>query len=251
MGSIITVHSYRRGTGKSFVAANLAAILASQGLQVGIVDSNSRFPSLQYFFQLRPAEVEHSLHDYIFGRCEIMETIVDVSGHFQSKIKGRVLLVPSIEGAREAMRIPHEGYDIERLFKGFNLIINSHSLDILLIDTSAGLNDDSLPYIAGANVLVEIMRPDRQDLSGTATVIFTAQKLDVPKMLLVMNQIPAVFDLDEIRHQMENTYKCPVAALMRYSEDAAYRESPGIFSLRYPQHEISGELSDLASQIAG
>jgi MinD-like ATPase involved in chromosome partitioning or flagellar assembly len=40
MPQIISIHSYRGGTGKSNITANLAALLAANGRRVGVVDTD-------------------------------------------------------------------------------------------------------------------------------------------------------------------------------------------------------------------
>ena len=40
MAKIISIHSFRGGTGKSNVTANLATIIARKGYRVGIVDTD-------------------------------------------------------------------------------------------------------------------------------------------------------------------------------------------------------------------
>jgi len=43
---IITVHSYKGGTGKTLISANLAMIFASRGKNVCLLDLDFRAPSL-------------------------------------------------------------------------------------------------------------------------------------------------------------------------------------------------------------
>ncbi|MEU7406789.1 P-loop NTPase, partial [Streptomyces sp. NPDC044948] len=50
MSQIITVHSYRGGTGKSSTAANLGLLLASSGLRVALVDTDIQTPALDVMF---------------------------------------------------------------------------------------------------------------------------------------------------------------------------------------------------------
>ncbi|MCB0177975.1 MAG: P-loop NTPase, partial [Anaerolineae bacterium] len=40
MSKIISIHSFRGGTGKSNTTANISAILAGQGLRVGVIDTD-------------------------------------------------------------------------------------------------------------------------------------------------------------------------------------------------------------------
>jgi MinD-like ATPase involved in chromosome partitioning or flagellar assembly len=55
----------------------------------------------------------------------------------------------------------------------------------LFIDTHPGLNEETLLSITISDVLLLIMRPDRQDYQGTAIAVDIARQLDVPKMMLM------------------------------------------------------------------
>ena len=45
MATTISIHSFHGGTGKSNTTVNLAAVLASRGLRVGVIDTDIQFPS--------------------------------------------------------------------------------------------------------------------------------------------------------------------------------------------------------------
>jgi septum site-determining protein MinD len=67
MSKIVTIHSFRRGTGKSTLIANSAAILAHQGLRVGFIDVNLQSPSIHILFGLKEREIRRTLNDYLHG----------------------------------------------------------------------------------------------------------------------------------------------------------------------------------------
>ncbi len=50
MYKIVSVHSFRGGTGKSNTTANVAAILASLGQRVGVVDTDIQSPGIHVLF---------------------------------------------------------------------------------------------------------------------------------------------------------------------------------------------------------
>jgi len=52
MAKIISIHSFRGGTGKSNVTANLAMLLAQSGRRVGVVDTDLQSPGLHVLFGL-------------------------------------------------------------------------------------------------------------------------------------------------------------------------------------------------------
>ena len=63
MPKIISVHSFRGGTGKSNTTANVAALLAAQGRRVGVIDTDIQSPGIHILFNLNEEEVTYSLND--------------------------------------------------------------------------------------------------------------------------------------------------------------------------------------------
>jgi MinD-like ATPase involved in chromosome partitioning or flagellar assembly len=93
------------------------------------------------------------------------------------------------------------------------------------------------------------MRPDQQDYQGTAVTVDVARKLDVPKMLMIVNKIPSVLDFDDVRERVMQTYNVPVAATLPHSDEMMALASSGIFSLKYPDHPISQSLRAIVAEI--
>lgn len=247
MPKIVSVHSFRGGTGKSNTTANLSALLAKQGFRVGVVDTDIQSPGIHVLFNLDESEMTHSLNDYLWGKCEIKETAHDVSGRLGADIKGQIFLIPSSIKPGEIVRVLREGYDVGLLNDGFRSLLDDLNLDYLLVDTHPGLNEETLLSIAISDILIIIMRPDQQDYQGTAVTVDVARKLDVPKLLLVINKFPDSFDFESTRTRAEELYKCPVAAILPHSDEMMVLASSDIFSLRFPDHEITHGLEDVSA----
>ena len=251
MSKIVSVHSFRGGTGKSNIAANLASLLVMEGARVGVVDTDIQSPGIHILFNLDESEMGHSLNDYLWGKCAIKDCAHDVTGHLGTKVRGQIFLVPSSIKAGEIARILREGYDAGLLNDGFRDVVTELGLDYLLIDTHPGLNEETLLSIAISDALVIIMRPDQQDYQGTAITVDVAHKLDVPKMLMVVNKIPQAFDLEDVRARVEQTYKVKIAAVLPHSDEMMTLASSGIFSLKYPDHLVTKGLKAVATEIQG
>jgi MinD-like ATPase involved in chromosome partitioning or flagellar assembly len=249
MSKIVSVHSFRGGTGKSNTTANLASLLAMDGLRVGVVDTDIASPGIHVLFNFDENEMVHSLNDYLWGKCSIKETAHDVSGHLGADIKGQIYLIPASIKAGEIARILREGYDVGLLNDGFRDLVKEMKLDFLMIDTHPGLNEETLLSIAISDALIILMRPDQQDYQGTAVTVDVARKLDVPKMLMIVNKIPSVLDFDDVRERVMQTYNVPVAATLPHSDEMMALASSGIFSLKYPDHPISQSLRAIVAEI--
>jgi septum site-determining protein MinD len=246
MSKIISVHSFRGGTGKSNTTANVATLLASRGMRVGVIDTDIQSPGIHVLFNLDEGDMRHSLNDYLWGKCDIEDCAHDVTGKLDESISGTVFLIPSSIKPGEIARVLREGYDVGLLNDGFHDLVEALNLDVLMIDTHPGLNEETLLSIAISDALAIIMRPDSQDYQGTSVTVEVARKLDVPRMVLIINKVPQVFDPDDIRQRVESTYNCAVAAVLPHSEEMMTLASSGVFVLKYPEHEITQLFNQIA-----
>jgi septum site-determining protein MinD len=249
MSKIISVHSFRGGTGKSNTTANLAALFASSGLRVGVIDTDIQSPGIHVLFGLDADKIGSSLNDYLWGKCSIAEAAHDVTDNLGEPISGKVFLVPSSIKAGEIARVLREGYDVGLLNDGFNDLVSDLKLDIALIDTHPGMNEETLLSISVSDALVIILRPDMQDYQGTAVTVDVARKLEVPTMVLLVNKVPAVYNTADVRARVEDAYKCEVAAALPHSDELMALASSGIFALKYPDNPLTEGLKTLVARL--
>lgn len=249
MSKIISIHSFRGGTGKSNTTANIATLLAVSGQRVGVVDTDISSPGIHVLFGVNADELGFTLNDYLWGKCGIDQAAHDVTAQLGQPIKGKVYLIPSSMKPGEISRVLKEGYDVGLLNDGFSKVIDDLKLDTLLIDTHPGLNEETLLSIAISDVLVIIMRPDSQDYQGTSVTVDVARKLGVPRLLMVINKVPAVYDTAATKARAEEIYKCEVAAVLPHSDDMMALASSGIFVLRFPDHPVTALYEQVAAQL--
>lgn len=249
MSKIISVHSFRGGTGKSNTTANVSALLAVSGLRVGVVDTDIQSPGIHVLFGLDEEHMQYSLNDYLWGNCEIEQAAHDVTAYLGGNVKGQIFLIPSSLKAGEIARVLREGYDVGLLNDGFQRVIEELDLDVLMIDTHPGLNEETLLSIAISDALAIILRPDNQDYQGTSVTVEVARKLDIQHMVLVVNKVPHMFNFDEVQKRVERTYSCEVAAVLPHSDEMMALASSGIFVLRYPDNPMTAKLRRVAERL--
>jgi MinD-like ATPase involved in chromosome partitioning or flagellar assembly len=251
MVKVVSVHSFRGGTGKSNTTANLAVTVARQGKRVGIVDTDIQSPGIHVLFGFDESRMNLALNDYLWGRCSVEEAAYDVSYVLEGtgRRESAIYLIPSSLKAGEIARVLREGYDVGLLNDGFQGLIQQLNLDYLFIDTHPGLNEETLLSITISDVLLLIMRPDRQDFQGTAVTIDIARRLEVPKMLLLVNKALSSFDFPALKAEVEETYGAPVAAILPLTEDMIQLGSSDIFILRFPDHPLTQIYTDMANLI--
>lgn len=255
MPSIVSIHSFRGGTGKSNLSANIATQLALMGLRVGVVDTDIQSPGIHVLFGMTEATMPKSLNDYLWGRGSIEEAAyrvdsVTADGEDRSFLNGLQLwLIPSSIRTSEIARVLREGYDVNMLNDGFNDLIRHFDLDYLIIDTHPGMNEETLLSIAISNMLIILLRPDQQDFQGSAVTLDIARKLEVSNIRLVLNKVPSRFDMNALQRDVAETFAAPVVAALRLSEDVAAAGSSNIFSAIYPDHEWSQAILAVCDEI--
>lgn len=248
MSRVVAIHSFRGGTGKSNTAANVALLLAAQGRRVAVVDLDILSPGIHILFGLDQADMGHSLNAYLWGNCTLTDAAHDVTpGELEGE--GRIWLVPSSVQPHDIARVIHEGYDVALLNDGFRSLIKELALDVLILDTHPGLNEETLLSLALSHTLAIVLRPDHQDYEGTQVTVTVARKLKVPNIVLVVNKTPEAFDSAQVRERVATTYGCPVAAVLPHSDDLMALSSAGIFSLRYPGHPITERYRQIAAAL--
>ena len=245
MAKIVSIHSFRPGTGKSCVAANIATVLAATGQRVGIIDSDVHAPNIHRLFGVDEAAISHSLNDFLWGKCRIAQTAHDISRHISAHLKGMIYLIPFTTTSGEL------DYDISLLSDSFQMLVAELALDVLLIDTQSGLDQTTLPTLAFSDVQLVILRPDDQDYQGTSVTLDVAHHLGIPAMMLVVNEVPATFDALDVRHEVEAVYGCEVVAVLFHAEEMATLPKAGLFVMYYPTHSITIELMRVAAILSG
>jgi MinD-like ATPase involved in chromosome partitioning or flagellar assembly len=251
VATIVSVHSFRGGTGKSNTTANLAACLAASGRRVGVIDADIQSPGIHVLFGLSGDDVGASLNDFLWHGRAIGEVAQDVTERQGVPLAGRLFLIPSSMQPGEIARVLREGYDAQRLTEGLRDLVAELGLDVLFIDTHPGLNEETLLSIAISDTLLILLRPDQQDYQGTSVTVEIARKLDVPSLMLIVNKVPEVFDAADVRTRVEETYNAPVAAVLPHSNEMMALGSNAIFVLRHPDNPITTALTQVARALVG
>jgi MinD-like ATPase involved in chromosome partitioning or flagellar assembly len=249
MPRVVSIHSYRGGTGKSNFTANLAATIANQGYRVGVVDTDVPSPGIHNLFGLDPEVTDKTLNNYLWNEIPIEAAAYDVTANLGLSGDGQIFLVPSSVKADDIARILKDAYDVKQMNKGFQSLVKALQLDYLFIDTHPGLSKETFLSIAISHVLLLILRPDKQDYQGTAVTVDVARKIKVNKMLLAVNKVHSQFDRAALKQKVEETYAEAVAGIFPLSEDMTLLASEGVFCLRHPDHPMSQEFRLVAQQI--
>ncbi len=245
-GTVTSIHSYRGGTGKSNLTANLAAALIAMGKKIAILDGDVLSPGQHVLFGMNLTESSLTLSDFLMGKCEITETSYDVSTQIGAGGAGQCFLIPSSLDTTTITRLLDKGYDADRLNESFDVLFEQLGIDHLLVDTHPGLNRETLLTTAVSDNLVLVVRPDRQDFQGTAVLVEVAKRLEVPNVSIVANKVLKSLDSTALKTRLEETYGHPVVGSLPLSEDLALNGSRKVFAVAHPNHPITLEVKSIA-----
>jgi septum site-determining protein MinD len=216
---IVAIHASQGGTGKTNIAANVAAQLALRGRRVGIVDIDLQTPALHIPLGLAGLP-DRTLNDFLLGNCAIDEAAYEVKmPPGQGNPSGGALyVVPSGVHSQEITKGIRRRYDIT-------------------------------PLVALCDLLILTLTTDQKDFQGTAALLGVARELEADPILLVVNMIPPGYDHDNLRQQLERVYRCPVIAMLPLSEEMIRFGSSGLFSLRVPEDPFSRGVGEIVGRI--
>jgi septum site-determining protein MinD len=257
MQGVITVHSYKGGTGKSLVSANLAAILAREGKSVCVIDLDMHAPSLDKTFGVDGRKFW--VNDFLAGKCEPTDILFDVAK--VRKLEGKLFVAlanPSMVAIRESVSTDkkQEMRSLRRLFTLKEHLMGKLAMDYVILDTGPGLNYASINAVTVSDIVLLLTTWDKADLSGTQGMVSEICRMLDKRSIVIMNKIPEQLIIDEatknrLIDQFSTTLKLPVVDLLPCYCDVLRQDRATIMALERPRHAFSQRLVGVARHIEG
>jgi len=179
MNKTISIHSYKGGTGKTTISANLAYAFAKKGINVCIIDLDFKAPSLHTIFNI-PAHHKHVefVNDVLNQTCEIGDIIHDISHRFATE--GKLYVGFSNPQSNALVQMAAKGKKWQALALKQLLNCRKHlyemGVELILLDTTPGVEYSSINAIAAANYTIIVLKPDRTGIEGSTEIIRNVYK---------------------------------------------------------------------------
>jgi MinD-like ATPase involved in chromosome partitioning or flagellar assembly len=122
-------------------------------------------------------------------------------------------------------------------------------LDFLILDTHPGLNRETLLTTSISDLLLLLIRPDKQDYHGTAVLVEVARRLQVPRIGLLVNKVLQTMDWRSVREKVEQAYEYDVLGMLPLDEALVNLGSRTLFAMQYPTHPWTAQLSGVADKL--
>ena len=171
---VIAVTGGKGGVGKTTVSANLAVAIAAQGRDVMLVDADLGLANVDVVLGLN---TRFHLGHVVSGECALEDAIVTGPHGLQ--------IVPAASGIKRMANLSDtEQAGIIRAFSDLY-----HRVDVMIVDTAAGLHDSVLTFSQAAqHVLVVVCDEPASITDAYALIKVLSREHDVRRFQILANQ---------------------------------------------------------------
>ena len=158
---VIAVTSGKGGVGKTNVSVNLSMALSQGGKDVLLLDADLGLANVDVLLGLRP---RHTLSDVINGSRALEEIIIN--GPESLKI------IPASSGVKnmaDLNSMEHAG-----IIRAFSEL--SNSIDVLMIDTAAGISDSVITFTRAAQEVIVVVCDEPTSITDAYALIKVLNK---------------------------------------------------------------------------
>lgn len=184
---VIAIASGKGGVGKTSVSVNLSTAMAMAGKQVMLLDGDLGLANVDVMLGLQPS---CNLANVLDGQCSLEDTIL--------KGPAGLMVVPASSGKKnmaELTRAENAG-----LIRAFSEL--SRPLDVLVIDTAAGIGDSVISFAQAAQEVIVVICNDPSSLTDAYALIKVLNRDHGVKRVQVLANM--VQNLNEAREVHEN-----------------------------------------------
>lgn len=170
---VICVTSGKGGVGKTNIVTNLGYALAKAGKKVLILDADLNLANVDILLGLTP---RYNLHHVFMGEKTLQEVLVQGP-------EG-LLILPASSGIMELADLTEQ----QRLYFLAEMSALAQKIDIMLIDTAAGINNNVIYFNLAARERIIILTPEPTSLTDAyALVKVLSSRHDVKKFRILVN----------------------------------------------------------------
>jgi len=231
MGKTIGIISLKGGVGKTSIVSALGGALSRMGQKVLLIDGNLSSPTLGLHLNIINPE---KTFNHVLNRTARIKDAIYSYGDLD-------ILPASV----------FEKIDVNPLKIKDNLKWIKKFYDILILDSSPSLDEETLGVMLASDQILIVTTPDHPTLSTTLKAVKAAKQRGTPISGLIMNKVHKKnfeISLDDI----EKTVEIPVLAVIPYDTNflkaLSNMESPALYS---PDSEGIEELMKLAAVLTG
>jgi len=250
----VAVHSYKGGTGKTLISANLATLLAAEGKKTCLLDMDFLAPSLHALFKI---DLPDSwVNDYMNGACKPERILKSVRFNGLEKDKLFVGFAnPSTEAIRE-MSAKDRKWEMQALARLLSLqssLFDGLSFDHLIFDTSPGLQYSSINAVIASDIALVVASSAASDLEGTWQMLHDLYEIFGKKTALLFNKVlPGMLQSEKVK-RLQSGVGLPKLIFSSSITCSCYiplYENPCFYACEKQNSPFSRALNNIASVIS-
>ena len=249
MTKVIAVHSFKGGTGKTTLTANLAATLALNH-RVGVMDLDLSGPGLHVIFGLKKGEVKATLTDVFLGDANPSDVILDLTPRFP-RLKGGLFFCPASNKVEDMLRLLKAGLEVSLFQDTLQKVGEQCNLDYIIVDTHPGVENDTVLAMGCCDALVLVSRVDQQDLFGTAVMVLLAETFEKPTFL-TLNMVPPgvrIKDAVKVGKELATLFKSQFLEAFEFQLDVINNLSRSVFVIDNPDSPFAKKINGAAESL--
>jgi len=239
---VIAITSGKGGVGKTNIVANLGYAFARLDKKVLIVDADWGLGNLDVLLGLAP---RYNLSHVIMGEKQISEILLNGPGNMQ--------ILPASSGIQELTQLSVD--QKIRLFTQLELLMDR--VDILLIDTAAGISTNVMDFNVTAQEIMVVVSPEPTSFTDAYAVMkVLSLKYAARNCKLLVNMAANTWEAMDIYRQLNLVVKKFLNISVEYVGCVLYDEKlprgvkrQKIISDLYPSAKASRCFSALARKL--
>lgn len=170
---VISITSGKGGVGKTNISVNLAYCLAKLGKKVVILDADLNLANVDVLLGITP---QYNLQHVFLGEKSLNDIMV--------KGPGGISILPASSGVLEMADLTEQ----QKLYFLSEMSELGEQIDILLIDTAAGINKNVIYFTLVAQERVIVLSPEPTSLTDAYAMIkVLSNRHDVKKFRILIN----------------------------------------------------------------
>lgn len=153
---VIAVTGGKGGVGKTNVSVNLGVAMAQQDKKVLLLDADLGLANIDIMLGLHP---QANLHHVLMGDRTLEEVICEGPAGIK--------VIPAASGIKEMVELSPESH--AGLIQAFSEI--SHEVDVLIVDTAAGITDSVTSFTRAAQEVVVVVCDEPASITDAYAII--------------------------------------------------------------------------------
>ena len=239
---VIAITGGKGGVGKSNISVNLAVALAELGRRVVLLDADFGLANIDVLLGI---STKRTIEQVLSGECSLLDIMVPGPGGIR--------IVPASSGTRRLVALSQQQH--AGLVHAFSDI--SEQLDVLIIDTAAGVSDMVVNFVRAANEVIFVVCDEPTSITDAyALMKILSQQYEMYRFRVMANMVRSEEEGERLHAKLTKVSERFLDVILHYLGSVPYDEHVRKAVQRqkavmevYPRSRFSVAMRELAEQV--